>query len=108
MTGLAYWVKLRESILERDGWQCRECGRGRITYSEYLSVPWPARNGIAGLSLHVHHLSGPKGRVRYQPGPHNEPDNLITLCMPCHVARHGRRSRVLERHPELAQLGMAS
>lgn len=54
------WQKKRLEILERDGWQCRECGDDKAT-------------------LHVHHLWYPKGAPWEAPG-----DILMTLCERCH------------------------
>lgn len=71
------WRSLRRSILERDGYRCRNCGR---------------RRG----ELHVHHV------VPLSNGGANVPGNLIVLCRGCHerveahvarLPRPRRRSR---------------
>lgn len=50
--------KLREAVMERDGYRCYICGKE--------------------TNLHVHHIV-----PRIQGGPHI-PENLITLCASCH------------------------
>ena len=57
------YVRLREAILERDGWRCQMCGCLK--------------------NLDVHHL-----RRRSSLGDDSE-TNLITLCRACHQALHG-------------------
>jgi len=56
-----YW-----EVLERDNWKCRRCGE------EYRV-------------LEVHHII-PKAK-----GGSDDPDNLITLCWPCHMRAHRER-----------------
>ncbi len=58
------WDEIRKAIIERDGYQCRNC----------------ERDGVEAV-LHIHH----KDRDR----TNNAPDNLITLCSDCHLAVHG-------------------
>ncbi len=56
------YEKLRQQVLERDGWRCQRCGcRGE---------------------LQVHHIN-PRSRL----GDDTEP-NLITLCSQCHQEMH--------------------
>ena len=66
------WVTLRRRVKDRDGWRCRECG------------------GVGRLD--AHHIT-PVSRG----GAALDPDNVITLCQPCHHHRH--RS---ERQPPAA------
>ena len=54
---------LRQEILRRDGWRCQSCG--------------------AMSNLEVHHKE-----FRSQSGADSD-ENLITLCMGCHVRSHG-------------------
>jgi len=61
----------RDKVLERDNWQCQECGMN----NEQHIV-------IFGKSLNVHHKDG---NGRYSEKPNNNIDNLITLCHRCHV-----------------------
>ena len=57
------WQKKRLSILNRDGWRCRDCGDGSKT-------------------LHIHHCHYAKG------APWDTPDDLLlTLCASCHEYR---------------------
>ena len=56
---------LREPVLKRDGYKCRRCGSVK--------------------SLVVHHKDR-KGRGVRQ--PHNEMENLETLCRSCHINEH--------------------
>jgi 5-methylcytosine-specific restriction endonuclease McrA len=56
------YEKLRQQVLQRDGWRCQFCGR------------------IWNLEVHHQH-------VRSQGGPDLE-QNLITLCSECHSAIH--------------------
>jgi len=56
--------KLRMSVIKRDDYRCRACGRR------------PERH--VDIELHVHHI-----RPHGQRGPTHE-DNLITLCDTCH------------------------
>ena len=58
-------AELRRSVLERDGFRCRDCGAEE-----------------AARDLDVHHL------VPRALGGTDEPANLITLCGGCHGARH--------------------
>ncbi len=59
------WARVRRACFDRDGWQCRRCGRaGRL---EAHHDP-PLVEGIDPYAL----------------------DGLVTLCRACHVGRHGR------------------
>jgi len=60
---------IKRQVWARDGYRCQECG---------LSV---ARG--RGLMPHTHHIV-PKAQ-----GGRDTPDNLITLCLPCHVSKRG-------------------
>jgi 5-methylcytosine-specific restriction endonuclease McrA len=63
------WSALSQQVKARDGYRCRDCGRG----------------GSPGSPLHAHHLY-----ARAKGGP-DSMNNLITLCRRCHGRRHGRR-----------------
>jgi hypothetical protein len=56
--------RTRAAVIERDGGRCVECE--------------------AGGPFEVHHI------IRYIDGGPNTPDNLQTLCVPCHQAKGGR------------------
>ena len=58
------YEKLREHVLQRDGWRCQFCG--------------------SMTKLEVHHQT-----FRSHSGPDHE-DNLITLCNTCHWAEHAK------------------
>src|SRR5499427_7559672 len=75
----ADWINIREAVLRRDDYKCRECRT-------------PCRSAEAD----VHHLL-----PRSAGGP-DEPSNLVTLCDGCHAAHHpklagGLARRVLEK-----------
>ena len=63
-------MRVRRQVLERDGCRCTQCGR-------------PGR-------LEVHHII----RVADGGAPF-DPDNLRTVCVPCHLRIHGGRGRSL-------------
>jgi 5-methylcytosine-specific restriction endonuclease McrA len=56
------WARVRRVVLERDGYQCRNCGNPD--------------------ELHVHHV------VPLRSGGTNRWSNLITLCHECHARLH--------------------
>lgn len=55
------WQKKRLEIMERDGWECTQCGKKEDT-------------------LHVHHLFYERGKQPWEAETHN----LTTLCENCH------------------------
>jgi hypothetical protein len=59
------WQQLRLKVMERDGFQCQECGDKTET-------------------LNVHHKRYVKGRKAWE----YEADDLVTLCETCHESRH--------------------
>lgn len=65
------WQKIRRRILSRDG-GCRECG--------------------AQAGLHIHHII--PFRMFAGAAEANAPDNLVTLCAPCHRREDARRKWV--------------
>jgi 5-methylcytosine-specific restriction endonuclease McrA len=60
------WDEKREDALERDGYECRICGKGQ-------SIKEP---------LHVHHIT--KVRKFLNPDNAHTLDNMITLCKTHH------------------------
>lgn len=56
------WTAIRAAVLERDDHRCQLCGRPR--------------------RLEVHHLR------KWTPGTAHDPNNLLTLCEPCHAQAH--------------------
>lgn len=69
------WEKLRDRVLRRDGYKCREC----------------RRYGLAVEANTVHHVY-PAGRY---PAWRWMAWNLISLCASCHNAMHDRNSEAL-------------
>lgn len=69
----ADWSDIRESVLQRDGHRCTECGMSETVHQ-----------GEYGYSLHVHHIE--PIREFDHPEDANTMDNLITLCHACHMA----------------------
>ena len=59
--------RLRNKILDRDGWRCQHCGTLE--------------------NLQVHHIQS-RGRLG-----NDEEGNLITLCVDCHRKFHNRNSQ---------------
>lgn len=70
----ADWKRLRQSILERDHYECQWCkAEGKLT-TQYDSV------------LEVDHIK----ELEYHPELALNPNNLRTLCKDCHNKRHNR------------------
>lgn len=78
------WYEQREKAMERDEYQCRDCG---MDAEEHLSV--------FDEDLHVHHIE------RFDENEPSEPqhrlENLVTLCQSCHLGKWEQTD-----HPELA------
>jgi hypothetical protein len=74
------WDTAREEALERDGYECQDCG---LTDEEHRE--------LQARGIHVHHI------IRYR--TFDDPEsahglwNLLTLCWRCHMQRHNVRSR---------------
>lgn len=67
------WRRVREQVLDRDGWACQRCGD-----THYLSV---------------HHI------VPWIVSHDDSPDNLVTLCGACHfMADTGHRLNLAVEH----------
>ena len=65
------WKRIRKRIMERDKYLCRDCGRG---------------------AEHVHHLSyGPLVMLG------QDDSKLISLCVPCHDARHPDKPSMVKK-----------
>ena len=58
------WARIRQEVLDRDGWRCQNPACGK-----------------AG-ALEVHHV------IELQDGGTNDLENLRTLCRSCHIAAH--------------------
>ncbi len=63
----------REIVLNRDNWECQECGmtqeEHKFLFGEGLTVDHKDKNGI------------------YSKNPNHSLDNLITLCIRCHIRK---------------------
>ena len=59
------WSNVREYIIERDDYKCQDCGIFSMN-----------------IGLVVHHVNP------IFMGGDNDPENLVTLCVPCHKERH--------------------
>lgn len=70
------WNKVRAYCLMRDKYLCQDCGRPaeEVHHKEYLT---PQNIGDISVSLN--------------------PDNLVSLCRDCHLARHKREQNVLPK-----------
>lgn len=73
------WQVLRQAILERDGWKCRECGEAR--------------------GLEVDHVEP----VRSAPKRAFDPSNLQALCRKCHSSKTRREVGLPPVHQSPAQ-----
>ena len=66
-------MRLRERIIRRDSFQCQRCmrtDRRLEAHHRIAQADWPKDE-----------------QGRYKPGLHAE-DQLISLCVPCHVLTH--------------------
>lgn len=68
-------ASLRFSVLERDNFACRSCGRNAHE---------------DGVKLHVDHI------VAIKNGGKTEPDNLHTLCQDCNLGKSDKRVEQME------------
>ena len=67
----------RQLALERDNWQCQECGMNQEQHFV-----------LFGRGLTVHHKDGDGLKCD---NPNNDLDNLQTLCLRCHGSKDGSR-----------------
>ena len=80
----AAWVKVRRLVLERDHGLCQPCKRA----------------GKTTIGAAVDHIvsKANAARLRWAPGRVDHPDNLQTICEPCHLvkteAEQGKTKRV--------------
>lgn len=78
------WYKQREKALERDEYQCRDCG---MSVQEHLAE--------FDEDLHVHHIE--RFDENEPTEPQHELDNLLSLCQSCHLGKWEQAD-----NPELA------
>ncbi len=69
--GLEFNRKLKEIIRKRDGYRCQECFR----HQDELFVN--TKSGIRPRKLYIHHIDYNKRN--------NNPQNLVSLCLSCHL-----------------------
>jgi len=80
---MTVWNRGRDAyslrILYRDNFTCQDCGEFHAFKNEFgIFVP------IDDGKLNVHHI------VPVSEGGGDEPSNLVTLCVNCHLRRHGK------------------
>lgn len=68
------WSEARRKTLERDDYECQDCGLSRDQHYE-----------LYGYDLEVHHKT--PFRTFEDSAKANKPSNLITLCTHCHIKR---------------------
>lgn len=90
---LTVWQRGRNAyslrILYRDNFTCQDCGEFHAFKNEFgIFVP------IDDGKLNVHHI------VPVSEGGGDEPSNLITLCIDCHLKRHGKEKHELHKKTE--------
>lgn len=73
----APWKNLRRLVLERDNYTCQNCGLKTPSDKKAIQI------------LDCHH----KIEACVKPDLFLVETNLITLCKPCHLKAHGRRSK---------------
>ena len=61
------WIKIAKQCYERDRFICQQCGKKGGLLNAHHILPWAGNK-----------------ELRY------DLDNLITLCVPCHIKLHGR------------------
>lgn len=78
----------RQEVLERDNFQCQECG---TTQEQHIL--------LFNRKLEIHHIDF-KGRN--EKNPDSSLENLITLCIRCHTKIH-REKEMIERWGDLME-----
>jgi 5-methylcytosine-specific restriction endonuclease McrA len=66
------WYHTRKDVLDRDGEQCQDCGLPRDEHRDTFD-----------RDLEVHHITPVS-----EGGAKLDMENLVTLCVPCHLERH--------------------
>jgi len=69
--------ELKEEIRERDNYRCQECFRHQNELFKNTKAGWRP------YKLHIHHIDYGKKNC--------DPDNLISLCLSCHVKTNFKR-----------------
>ncbi len=77
------WNKIAKDTKDAAGWRCQHCQRLCLRPAEKQSSR--SRSEWTKVTLSVHHAN-------FTPED-NQPENLIALCTPCHLALHSRAKR---------------
>ncbi len=77
------WNQIAAQVKHAAGWRCQHCQRLCLRPGE--KHPDLTRSEWTKASLSVHHAD-------FTPES-NQPENLIPLCTPCHLALHSRSKR---------------
>jgi hypothetical protein len=77
------WIKIAYSIKEAAQWRCQHCQRLCLRPGEKPSHLTRSEWTLATLSVH---------HANFIPED-NQPQNLIALCNPCHLALHAKAKR---------------
>ena len=90
---MTVWNRGRDAyslrILYRDNFTCQDCGEFHAFKNEFgIFVP------IDDGKLNVHHI------VPVSEGGGDEPSNLVTLCVNCHLRRHGKEKHEFREKTE--------
>jgi 5-methylcytosine-specific restriction endonuclease McrA len=75
------WAEMRDKILKRDNYTCKDCGASKDAF------------------LEVHHVN-----PIHKGGPEFDEKNLITLCIKCHDKRHKKKGRRVYLKPNEKKL----
>ena len=73
------WKAIRVRVLKRDNYECQECKRNGLVYTD-------AHDPEKHKRLDVDHIK----EIYTHPELALEMDNLQTLCIPCHNKKHKR------------------
>ncbi len=114
-----HWKKKRDKIVSRDGNRCRHCKavgtiprveNGKIVFEsseveiiireDGSKMPRPRTKRLENPTiLNVHHKA-----YQYNTNPWDYPDDdLITLCVPCHLKEHGLGDQASKKQFEYIQ-----
>ena len=75
------WREVRKRVYERDNWTCQDCGCKCLAKRAVRQDP--------KRKIQAHHI------IRRRDGGSDEPSNLVTLCMRCHMRREARYAGAL-------------
>ena len=91
-----FYNPIRQAVLERDGYKCQLCGKQKKLLVHHID-----NNGFKLVHIKGYSLSTLKTM-------NNELDNLITLCIGCHLSLHVKaaaKSRVrMEKREKIKEL----